>query len=287
MASVAKVALGAYCALWMLNASSSSTAQDQPANIDEHRKEQALEHMRTLALRQPKSTDAAEDEPIELIDHPLLTYGEPTRRNETGWLWAFSTTGRPAVFVELFRAPPADGEREVWRHALTLTSDRLPVMTTPIETSWTPATTQIESTPFPEAPLPHAKEITRLRQMKELAGRFTAHEFWGADNQRFELRLLVQPVHRYSDPKAGLHDGAVFIFANGTNPEIILLIEAIGERLETARWHYSLARQSSAETHVQLGGNEVWQKDRTRGPLTKPTEPYWLFMSPVDEPAKK
>jgi hypothetical protein len=127
------------------------------------------------------------------------------------------------------------------------------------------------------APAPGAKETQRLRQAREIARRFTAHEFWDPDNSRSELRLLAQPVHRYSDEKDGLQDGAAFVLAHDTNPEIVLLVEALGKDLETARWHYSLARLGSAEIHVELEGKEVWKCLRAAGVVGSPSEPYWLF----------
>jgi hypothetical protein len=91
----------------------------------------------------------------------------------------------------------------------------------------------------------------------------------------------VQPVHRYSDPKRELHDGAAFLLAHGTNPEIVLQIEAVGKSLDVARWQYSLARLGSAELHVELDGKEVWKQDRTPGVVGKATDPYWLFLTPA------
>ncbi len=226
-----------------------------------------------------KDSDAkADDNIVELIDRPLLTYGDSARANENGTLWAFGKSGRPAAFLELFHRTGG----KTWTHAVTLTSGQLVVMTTSLHARWAPEKIQIEPTRLPGASPPHAKQAMRTRQMKELARRFTAHEFWNPENSRFELRLLVQPVHRYSDAKTGLHDGAVFILAHGTNPEVILLIEALGERLETARWHYSLARVGSAELHVELDGKEVWKRERTPGVVGKSSDPYWLFLSPVE-----
>ena len=76
--------------------------------------------------------------------------------------------------------------------------------------------------PLAAAPPPAAKEAARLRQIKEIARRFTAHEFWDPENSRFELRLLVQPVHRYRDAAGEIQDGAMFVLAHGTNPEAML-----------------------------------------------------------------
>jgi hypothetical protein len=134
---------------------------------------------------------------------------------------------------------------------------------------------------FPDATSPDDRQTARTRQLKDLARRLSAHEFWDPDNSRFELRLLVQPVLRYAEPDNKVHDGAAFVLAHGTNPEVLVLIEALGESLEKSRWHYSLARLGSAELHVAIDGKEVWKRDRTPGVVGRPTDPYWLFMSAV------
>ena len=82
--------------------------------------------------------------------------------------------------------------------------------------------------------------------MKELARRFKAFEFFqprGSDSlERYELRLLPQPIHRYADASAGLLDGALFVIAYGTNPEVVLVIEANGKEKTQPVWTFALAR---------------------------------------------
>jgi hypothetical protein len=86
--------------------------------------------------------------------------------------------------------------------------------------------------------------------MKEISRRFEAHEFWDPDNSRFELRLLVQPVHRYSDESQSLIDGAIFVLAHDTNPEILVQLEAHADINSDGRWKVSFSRLGSAELHV-------------------------------------
>ena len=74
------------------------------------------------------------------------------------------------------------------------------------------------------AQTPADRPAGRARQIKDLAQRFSAHEFWDPNNSRFELRLLIQPVHKYSEPDSGLLDGALFLVCHETNPEVALLL---------------------------------------------------------------
>jgi hypothetical protein len=235
------------------------------------RLKEASEHMQLLEM-----ISASGEKAVPLIDRPLLTFGDSARSNENGTLWAWGESGRPLAMVELYE--PAAGDS--WVHALTLTSTEKISLKTTSATKWEPGALQFRPQAIPDAPSPAAKEAQRLRQIKELARRFEAHEFWDPDNSRFELRLLVQPVLRYGDGKASIQDGAIFVMAHGTNPEVLVLIEAIGKSLEESRWHCGFARLGSAEIHIELDGKEVWKVDRAEGIVGAPVDPYWLFSSP-------
>ncbi len=238
---------------------------------------QAEAHVGALEVRLAGGGDQ-----VARIDKPLLVFGDSTRNNGDGTLWAWGQKGRPLVVIETYRNTTEGGPRA---SALTLTSTDKVVLTTPlISQEWRPATMQIVPTALPDAEAPDEREAVRLRQLKAQARRLTAHEFWDPDNSRFELRLLVQPVHRYRDEQAKLWDGAIFVLAHDTNPEVLVLIEALGETRDKARWHYSLARLGSAELHVELDGREVWKQDRAPGIVGRPTDPYWLFLTRVDSP---
>ncbi|MCI0361340.1 MAG: hypothetical protein L0211_22890 [Planctomycetaceae bacterium] len=249
---------------------------DPPTEKDrETRLKQAEAHVGALDLRLAEGGDE-----VARIDKPLLVFGDSTRNNGDGTVWAWGREGRPLAVIETYRNTAEGGPRA---SALTLTSTDKVVLKAPFFVQeWRPAKTQIVPTVLPGADAPSDREAVRLRQLKEQARRFTAHEFWDPDNSRFELRLLVQPVHRYRDEKAKLWDGAIFVLAHGTNPEVLVLIEALGESLERSRWHYSLARLGSAELHVEIDGQEVWKQDRAPNVVGRPTDPYWLFMTRVE-----
>jgi hypothetical protein len=223
---------------------------------------------------------------VKRIERPLLTYGDLARDNADGTLWAWGLEGRPIAVLETYHNTKSSSLRA---NAITLTGTQLIQATTPTPSMavWQPRETQIEPLLFPDADAPDERQTLRTRQLKDLARRLSAHEFWDPDNSRFELRLLVQPVHRYADPKNKLHDGAVFVLAHGTNPEVLVLIEALGDSLAKSRWHYSLARLGSAELHVAIDRKEVWKRDRTPGVVGRPVDPYWLFMTAVPAAADK
>lgn len=210
--------------------------------------------------------------PVQLVETPLMRYSDMSRGRLDGTLWVWGRTGRPAAIMELWTQTDGDG---IWYHVIHSLSTGLVTAEIGGGLRWSPRRPGVELKPLPGAPAPATKEAARLRQMKELARRFSAYQFWDPNNQRSQLRLLPQPIHRYVDPEAGLWDGTVFTFVHGTDTEIILLIELLGRDASPPAWHYGLVRLGHAEFHVSLGDREVWQQERIAA--TAPTEPYHLF----------
>lgn len=275
MLNSARVLSISLCLCFGLACMNRASAQELPSADDAERAarlKEAEAHLAGLTM-----TVAGRDETVPHIAKPLLVFGDSARSNADGTLWGFGQTGRPLVLLETYRNTQSKENRV---NAITLTSSQRVVLKSPDRQTWQPQQTQAEFRPLTGAAAPDAREAGRLRQMREQARRFAAHEFWDPDNSRFELRLLAQPVHRYGDAKSGLLDGAIFVLANGTNPEVVLLIEATAEATGSpARWQYALARLGSAEMHVSLDGAEAWKQDRTPGIVGKPTDPYWIFIT--------
>ncbi|HUQ70307.1 MAG TPA: hypothetical protein VM165_12325 [Planctomycetaceae bacterium] len=234
----------------------------------------ALAHMTDFQFSESR---AAGKSPVEMSRSPLLTFGDAARNNESGTLWMWGRGGRPLAMLELFRP---SGENQSWVHAVTSTSPRLGKLDDSAGHRWTPRTSHFSLAEMPDSGEVATTSQQRLRRMKELSRRFSAHQFWDQNNSRYELRLLVQPVHRYRDDDAHVLDGAVFVLAHGTNPEVLLQIEAQATDPQPV-WQYSLARLGSAEMHVQLDGREVWTVQRTPGVVGQPDDPYWLFVTPA------
>jgi hypothetical protein len=98
----------------------------------------------------------------------------------------------------------------------------------------------------------------RLRQMKTIADRFTASvDPDGTFANPEQLRLLTTPIYRYSATEQGILDGALFAFAQGTNPEVLLLIEADATAPTAKVWRYGFARMSCFFLRVHQGGQFV------------------------------
>jgi hypothetical protein len=106
-----------------------------------------------------------------------------------------------------------------------------------------------------------------------------------SDNRlgRQELRLLAQPLYRYSQPERGILDGAIFAFVLSTNPEFLVVMEA--QTIEgTARWMYSPARFTGRQCELRINDEQVWPHGEL--PMTRdPNAPFFQLRKLVeDEP---
>ncbi len=138
-------------------------------------------------------------------------------------------------------------------------------------TVWSPTVGGVTFRDFSDIPPPGTNARARLTQMKSLAERFKVTMFGlkADESDREEMRLLPKPIYRYKlDDGKTVHpdliDGAIFAFVQGTDPEAVLLIEAIrhGDRTD---WQYAFARATAAGLEARLGPSVVWTAPRTYG----------------------
>jgi hypothetical protein len=126
---------------------------------------------------------------------------------------------------------------------------------------WSPEKPGLEFASLKEAPVPADSKPARLLQMKRLARQFDATMLgWSTKvNQREELRLLPRPLYQYEiQTPQDVLDGALFAFASGTDPEAVLVIEAVGASGQY-HWEYAFARRTSGALEARLGDQVVWQ----------------------------
>ena len=218
---------------------------------------------------------------IELLAEPVYLWEDAARRFSEGSMWLWGKSGRPVALLTTSIQQKGPTIR-YWLCETTSLSAAPLAVAVPGGQVWKPGPS-LETRPIPKAPEFGGDESKRLRQMKELARRFKAFEFYepaeGAPPERYELRLLTQPIHRYADAQAGMIDGAMFLFCYGQNPEVVLLIEARREGVREPVWSYGLARTGAARLITTLDDAEVWQQPRLRQHGIH--DPYWVFVRPV------
>jgi hypothetical protein len=223
-----------------------------------------------------------EHELLQRLEEPVYRFDDPARRFSDGAVWAWGRSGRPAALLTLAKQPAPEGGFR-WLLELTSLAPEPISATAPELPKWEPSRAGIAMQTFPATPLPGDDAKKRLRQMRELVRQIKAREFFAPDDQptrqRYELRVLPQPVHRYADPNSGLIDGGMFIIAYGVNPELVLLVEARHPASSKPEWYYGVARISIAQVHLDFAGKEIWS--HPGGLSSGPTDIYWLLTKPV------
>jgi hypothetical protein len=141
---------------------------------------------------------------------------------------------------------------------------------------WKPSEYVCKFTDLPQSPVPAAKPALRLPQMRTIAAAFAVVDYFG-DKEKVDLRLLPQPAYRYAED-GKIVDGALFIFAHGTNPECCVLPEAYRDD-KGARYRYAVAPMSIYKLETQYKGALVWSVER-RHPGPKATSYYAAVYTP-------
>ena len=212
------------------------------------------------------------DHPLKLLPQAVFRHSQPVRGDDIGavYLWVDDASAPAALGTVFAYSSGNPGERRVAHEFHSLATTPLVGQFRGAE-AWSPAEPGVKWTPVPEAPDVAKGATARLRQMREIGRRFGAHTNDASDN-RWELRLLGQPIYQYtakdSEEKTG---GGVFLFCQGTDPELILLLEAhpAGSKLA---WHYAVAPFTDHALAVHFDGKEVWSLAKGHRPTrARPT----------------
>ena len=203
---------------------------------------------------------------VVLKTEPVLRYTDPTRKQYDSGLWVWGA-GRPAAIMAIEFYPKHPGGPRWLFEIASLSPERI-TANCGSDLNWTAKLPGLKLQELAGAPQPAEKATARLTQIKQLQRRFAATESGTVDGH-IELRSLPTPIHRYTDEAAGVVDGAIMSFANGTNPEVLLILEAHGKTGAPGVWRYSLAQMTGAEVAVQVDGKAVWKSGEADPPATR------------------
>ena len=220
---------------------------DEPATNDITTRRNELMSSKVLAFEVTSTVDGF---PAAFEGKPIFRYNDLARSSPPAPNWWLGEKGRPRAVITTELHRQFRGEPIISYEFLALTSEPFVVEGNNIR--WTPSGTSLEFKPVPKAPEPDSNERRRLSQMKEIVRRFTGVE--RNVGQEYELRLMPQPIARYTPDDSGTSDGAIFLVAFGTNPEVILFIESDGKT-----WNYAAGRLSgAAEVSLDIDEERAW-----------------------------
>ncbi len=237
---------------------------------------------------------------LQLETPPVMTYTNPVRAgSQHGAIYVWTLDGRPEAIASFWSTDVAGNSalRDVTHEFQSLSLGPLGSRHVvrvggkgPVP-DWKLDRPGVELRFLAEAPAPAGSAPARLVQMRRLAREFSARITASNKETASDLRLLPQPLMRYSSHSAEVIDGAMFAFVQATDPELILMIEA-RKTADGPRWHYSAARFTNRPLQLRQGQREVWSCDAAEG--YDGAQPYFIYWSVsrrdrllADEPAKK
>jgi hypothetical protein len=199
----------------------------------------------------------SEGDTLPIRKTPILKYSDPARGYTAAGVWRTGETGRPQALATLQYSPAAlEGKPRIDYEILSLADAPVSLKSSQVGIQSDQAI-RFEALAGAEAPA--ESEPQRMLQLRRLARRFGAKENFVGDAAA--LRLLPQPIDRYADPKAGIVDGGLFVFAYGVNPEAVLFLEC-----DEKGWRYAVGRLAWAELTVELDGKEVARFEQILSP---------------------
>lgn len=214
-------------------------------------KEPFLEDAHSYAMTSDNGATA-----LKLREPSILNWTNPARLQERGSIYVWTDKQRPLAIGSFFTYQMPDG-KVFKKHELHSLSTRPLEATYNGQKAWTPDQPGVTWTAMKDAPKPGSTHVNRLLQMRQLARQFRA-EMVDPKGDRNELRLAPRPLYEYASPETGVTDGVIFTFVVATDPEVLLLMEAIAPSGQEPSYRYGIARFHYWELAVYEGDKKVW-----------------------------
>jgi hypothetical protein len=225
--------------------------------------------------------DSGATEPMKPL--PVLRWGNFTRGKQEadGVFVLWTNKGRPEASAGIY---PWYG---FISHELVSLSRRAKVEARQDgRVIWSPKVPGVEYKDIPGAPAPAATPAGRLRQMKVMADRFqvTMTGLKADRSDREDLRMLAKALYHAEPADAqnvdpGWIDAGVFGFVQGTDPEAVLLLEAVRQD-GRPRWQFAFARATAGGLEARLDKMLVWSVEFLAGE-SAPLKPQTVISRPV------
>jgi hypothetical protein len=189
-------------------------------------------------------------------EKPLVTYGDETRAIKDSTLWVWMDGERPGVFVKL-EVNDYSPTYPQWTWCITPANPQLTQYDFPDGGQKFTTTRGVHFQPVAGAKAPGSKSSAWSLEARSLSREFSA--FTGPT----QLRLVSRPVFEFKAPGQKVPYGAVFSYATGTNPDVLLILQ-IEETDAGQQWSYLPLHMTSADVTVKRGEEELWTEPEQR-----------------------
>ena len=228
--------------------------------VESERRDFMLQKLKDLDVSVPGLIGS---ESTTFDEEPLLRFSNPISGVVDAGVFVWKREGYPQAIGKIF----VNEKKEAWgAYISSLATTRLQ-MKRDGRRIWTPGP-QKGFKRIADAARPSTRSAFRNTQMRNIAQQFQVLDLWKEDptvNDQdvsdWTLRLLARPLLRYDSKERNVLDGAVFAFVLGTNPEVLLSVEAIDDQSEPY-WQYRFTRLTIYELKALRKKKQVWSAER-------------------------
>jgi hypothetical protein len=225
--------------------------------------------------------------PYSLYEKPVFRHTQSVRGDDIGAMHVWTTADkRPAVVGAIFAWTNSKTTRMGSYEFHSLTSDLVKLQVKD-RVVWTSRTPGFDWTSFPTGtPAPPANKLQQRLQANRLARKFAA-KTTAAPKEKWELRLVPTPIYQYASKEAGVTHGAMYAFCQGTDTEVILLIESFDTAEKNAEaelsWRYALVPFTDYKARVSYAEQAIWES--APGRLNENGKPhFWSVFGSIPKP---
>jgi len=255
-----------------------ATQDDKPPSTAEKEQiEAALKLTREAAGKYQFTIGEEEESSVKLLPEPVLRWSNPSVGEIHGNVFLWTRNTRPVAVGSLFK----------WFSPHTHTSHEFQSLSEQTFTAsydgkdvWAVKQPGVKFMALDKVEAPADSAPRRLVQMRAIARRFSGEETT-REGEDQKLRLLPQPIYRYQAPKEDVVDGGIFAFVLGTDPEILLQLEARADREGNSRWYFAAGRMQNIVLRLKVDDHEVWSVQQLEWATAfDHSQPYTLFDTP-------
>lgn len=216
--------------------------------------------LRLEAAEKPGTADKPPP-PLARSEKSILQWSWERNGFTDGQTYVWAVGGRPYAFGGAFLIPT---EQVAYYELVSISPEPL-MAKLKDKTVWTPPAVNLAWWKVPAAPEPAATERGRLGQLRKLSQQISGVARMGPpryeEGTRWELRLLTTPLYRYADADREVLDGAVFVMVMGTDPQLLMLLEA-QQSGGKSDWKAAFAPLSGFELAASFGEQEIWHSPK-------------------------
>ena len=235
---------------------SSAGQSDEPKDAEKGNEEKpdspALKAMRELAGKCSFQMNMADDESkaaLEIRKEPLLKYTDEAIDVAASTLWVWMDGEIPAFFQKIEVNNRGGGS--MWTYCFANANSN------PVECGWSEGPkTAITAEPVPASPVPGNPDVKSTPAALTFTARQISRQFSASDGT--ELRLMPRPLMEFKAEKQQIPYGAVFAYATGTNPSMLLILQ-VEETAAGKRWMYRPVHMTAVELNLNHDGKPIWK----------------------------